>query len=160
MDIWCVGADDVGMKTDRHSRIVLAAIAAFVVVLVLVAAVIAVQPPQELDPRTPEGTAQAYFRAVLDGDEDLAFGYLDGDLGASCNRREFGYVIADSARVVIGEVAVYGSEARVEVVITETWGGGPFGGGSDMLDETLAMTRRDGVWLIARVPWPIDIVCP
>ncbi len=129
------------------------------VVLVAAAVVVAVQPPQEFDPGTPEGTAQAYYQAILDGDEDLALSYLDEDLLAGCSRYELGYITPESARVVIARTEIDGDEARVDVVITETWGEGPFGGGSNTVDETLIMTRSGDGWLISRTPWPVDIVC-
>ncbi len=147
------------MKMDRHSRIVLMVIGGVAVVLIAVAIVVAVQPPQEFDSGTPEGTVQAYFRAILDGDEDLALSYIDEELLVGCSRFELGYVTPDSARVVIAKTEIDGDEARVDVVITETWGEGPFGGGSNTFDETLVMTRSDGVWLISRVPWPVDLIC-
>jgi hypothetical protein len=151
--------DDGHMRMDRHSRTVLVVIGAVAVVLIAVAIVVAVQPPQEFDPGTPEGTAQAYYQAILDGDEDLALSYLDESLLADCPRYELGYFTPDSIRVVIANTEIEGDEARVDVVITETWGEGPFGGGSNTLDDTLVMTRSGDTWVISRMPWPIDIFC-
>ena len=147
------------MKMDRHSSIVLMVIGGVALVLIAVAIVIAVQPPQEFDRGTPEGTAQAYFQAILDGDDDLALSYIDEELLTGCSRFELGYVTPDSARVVIANTEIDGDEARVDVVITETWGEGPFDGGSNTFDETLVMTRSGDGWLISRVPWPVDLVC-
>lgn len=151
--------DDAGMKMDRHSHIVLVVIGAVAVVLIAVAIVVAIQPPNEFDPGTPEGTAQGYYQAILDGDEDLALSYLDEDLLANCSAYELGYFTPESARVVIAKTEIDGDEARVDVVITETWGKGPFGGGSSTFDETLTMTRSGETWVISRIPWPIDMFC-
>ena len=151
--------DDVSMKMDRHSRTVLMVIGAFAVVLIAVAIVVAIQPPETFDPGTPEGTAQAYYQAILDGDEDLALSYLDEDLMASCPTQDLRYFTPDNARVVIERTEIDGDEARVDVVVTETWGEGPFGGGSDVFDETLIMTQDDDVWVITRIPWPVDMFC-
>ena len=148
------------MKTDRHSQIALIVIGGIAVALVAVAIVIAIQPPLEFDRGTPEGTVQAYFQAVLDEDEELAFSYLDEHLGTVCSGREFGYVTPSSARIVIAQTEITGNQARVDVVITESWGEGPFGGGSNTFDETLVMTRHGDRWLISRAPWPIDVICP
>ena len=156
LDRW---VDDVGMKMDRHSRIVLMVIGAIAVVLVAVAIIVAVQPPEAFDPDTPEGTAQGYFQAILDEDEDLALSYLSDDAVAGCSTHELSYFTPDSARVVIAQTDIDGDVARVDVVITETWGEGPFGGGSNTFEETLEMTRSGGVWVISRAPWPITMFC-
>ena len=147
------------METDRHSRIALIVIGGVAVVLIAVAIVVAVQPPQELDPGTPQGVAQAYYQAILDGDEDLALSYIDDDVVANCSTYELSYFTPDSARVVIEKTEVDGDGARVDVVVTETWGEGPFGGGSNTFDETLIMTRSDDAWVISRMPWPVDMFC-
>ncbi|MEA2023041.1 MAG: hypothetical protein U9N79_01985 [Actinomycetota bacterium] len=147
------------MKMDRHSRIVLMIIGGVAIVLIAVAIVVAVQPPHEFDPGTPEGTVQAYFQAILDGDEDLALSYLEEDLTTDCSTHELQYVTPDSARVVIEQTEIDGDEASVDVVITETWGEGPFGGGSNTFDETLIMTRDGETWVISQIPWPINMLC-
>ncbi|MEA3501341.1 MAG: hypothetical protein U9R47_01090, partial [Actinomycetota bacterium] len=143
------------MTTDRHSRIALMVIGGIAVILIAVAIVVAVQPPKEFDPGTPEGTAQAYYQAILDGDEDLALSYLDEDLLAGCSTHELSYFIPESARVVIAKTEIDGDEARIDVVITETRGEGPFGGGSNTFDEALIMTRSDDAWVITSMPWPV-----
>ncbi len=152
-------ADDVGMRMDRHSRIALSVIGAVAVVLIAVAIVIAVQPPETLDLGTPEGTAQAYLQAIFDGDEDLASSYANEDLISNCSTRDLTHFTPDSARVVIERTEIDGDTATVDVVITETWGEGPFGGGSNTFDETLVMARSGETWVISRMPWPIDMFC-
>ena len=159
MDIDRKEMDDGGMKMDRHSRIVLMVIGGVAIVLIAVAIVVAVQPPVELDPTTPEGTAQGYYQAILDGDEDLALSYLNEDLAARCPTHELGYFTPDGARVVIAETEIDGDEARVDVVVTETWGDGAFGSGSRTFDETLVMTRNGDTWVISRMPWPVAMYC-
>ncbi|MEN8114776.1 MAG: hypothetical protein ABFS21_10360 [Actinomycetota bacterium] len=144
---------------DRHSRIVLIVIAAVTVVLVAVAIVVALQPTEELDPSTPEGTAQRFYQAVLDGDEDLAATYFAEDFTGDCPREDFEYYGPESFRVVIADTEISGDEAKVDVVITETWGEGPFRD-SHTFDETLHMTRSGDGWLITRTPWPVEIYCP
>ncbi|MEN8234406.1 MAG: hypothetical protein ABFR89_05730 [Actinomycetota bacterium] len=144
---------------DRHSRIVLVVIAAVTVILVAVAIVVAIQPPPVFDPATPEGTVQAFYQALLDADEDLALTYVEEDLLHDCYMRDLVHVMPDNAHIVIANTEIDGDEARVDIVITETWGGGPFGG-SDTFDEMLYMTRSGDGWLITRTPWPLDRICP
>jgi hypothetical protein len=155
------------MDTDRRSRIVLLAIGGIVVVLIAVAVVMAVQPPPQFDPATPEGAAQGYFSAVLDRDAALAFTYLTDDIGDVCSSGELRRATPDGARVVIANTEITGDEARVDVEITETWGEGPFGEGpfgagpnTFTFDETLVMERSGNRWLISETPWPIHVSCP
>jgi hypothetical protein len=155
------------MDTDRRSRIVLLAIGGIVVVLIAVAVVMAVQPPPQFDPATPEGAAQGYFGAVLDRDAGLAFSYLTDGIRDGCTRGELRHVTPDGARVVIANTEINGDTATVEVEISETWGEGPFGEGpfgagpnTFTFDETLFMERHGDRWLISEPPWPIHVNCP
>lgn len=50
------------MDTEQRSRTILIGIGAAVVVLVAIAVVLAIQPPELYDPATPEGAAQGYSR--------------------------------------------------------------------------------------------------
>ena len=151
--------DNVLMTTDQRSRRILVVIGALVGVLIGVAVLLALRPPPQFDPATPEGTAQGYFQAVLDGDEDLVFGYLTKALGDRCDVGEMRHVTPDEARVVITRTEVDGAGAELEVEITETYGEGPFDAGSFTFDETLVMERHGDRWLIAEIPWPIHIYC-
>ena len=90
------------MMNGKSSWKVLIGIAALAVVLMAAAIVLALQPPAQFDPATPEGTAQGYFRVVLDHDADLALGYLSDDLVIRCDsgeiRDNFRNAIADDVR--------------------------------------------------------------
>ena len=145
------------MTTDQRSRRILVVIGALVAVLIGVEVMLALRPPPQFDPTTPKGTAQGYFQAVLDGDEDLAFGDLTE--AYRCDTGEMRYVTPDEARVVITRTEVDGADAELEVEITETYGEGPFDAGSYTFHETLVMERHGDRWLIAEIPWPIHIYC-
>ncbi len=151
------------MINGKSSRKVLIGIAALAVVLIAAAIVLALQPPAEFDPATPEGTAQGYFRGVLDHDADLALGYLSDDLVSRCDpgeiRDNFRNAIADDVRVVIVSSSVDGDRARVEVAITETRGRDLVFSDSHRFEETLVMDRHGNRWVIAEQPWPIHY-CP
>lgn len=151
--------DNVVMPTDRRSRRVLVVISTVVAALLGVAVVLALQPPPEFDPLTPEGTAQGYIQAMLDGDEGLAFSYLTETLRDECTIAELRHVKPHDARVVITRTEVDGADAELEVEITETYGQGPFDVSSYTFDETFVMERHGDKWLIAKVPWPIHIYC-
>jgi hypothetical protein len=148
------------MRTDQRSRTILVVIGTLVVVLIGVAVVLALRPPPQFDAATPEGTAQGYFQAVLDGDEDLAFGYLTETLRDRCETGEMRHVTPDGARVVITRTEIDGADAALEVEITETYREGPiFDIGSYPFDETLVMERHGDRWLITEMPWPIHVYC-
>ena len=147
------------MTADQRSRRILVVIGTLVAVLIGVAVMLALRPPPEFNPATPEGTAQGYFQAVLDGNEGLAFDYLTETFGDRCDTSEMRHATPDDARVVITRTQIDGAHAEVEVEITETYGEGPFGGGSYTFDETLFMDRHGDGWLIAEIPWPIHDYC-
>jgi len=145
--------DTVTMSTNRASRWILTSVAVATATLILVAIVLAIRPPQTLDPATPEGTAQAYYQAINDGDQEAALAYLV----EGCEGYQSYYWRDEvSISVVILATDVDGNEASVDVRITEYYGSGPFGGGSYRHDETLEMERNDGGWLIRGLPWPWD----
>jgi hypothetical protein len=153
--------DNVCMGTNDRSRVVLVAIGTVVAVLIGVAVVIALQPPPVLDLATPQGTAQGYFQALHDGDDDLVASYLTADLKARCDdashleevRR---YEQHDATSVSIVSTEIDGNEAEVEVMITVTYGEGPFDAGSDAFKETLVMEHHGDRWLISEPTWPWD----
>lgn len=147
------------MATDAGSRGILIGIGAAVVVLIAVAIVLAVQPPSELDSATPEGTAQAYFRAVLGHDADDAFTYLAPEIADRCDIEGLRHEIPDDARIVITRTEIDDTRARVEVEITESYAEGPFDAGSDTFDETLIMESSGDRWVIIEAPWPVYHFC-
>ena len=148
------------MMTSQRSRRILAAIGALVVVLLGVAVILALQPPPVFDPATPEGTVQGFYQAVLDGDENQAAGYLTDALRNRCDVGEIRDVGRGGARVVVIDTEIAGSDAEVEVEITETFGEGPFDAGSYTFDETVVMELGGDRWLIAERPWPFSTNCP
>ena len=147
------------MGENDRSRIVLIAIGVVVTVLIGVAIVIALQPPAVLDPTTPEGTAQGYFQALHDGDDAAVTSYLTDDLIDRCDiypylQDVYRYEQREATSVSIVSTEIDGDSARVELVITVTYGDGPFAAGSDTFDETLVMEHQDDRWLIAEPAWP------
>jgi hypothetical protein len=144
------------MKPTTTSNSVLVVIGVVVAVLVVVAVVLAIQPPKTFDADTPEGAAQRYYEAVLDGDDDLASTYMTEDLNESCGR-EFRYLDkGEDARIVIVASEIEDDRAELDVTIEVSYGEGPFGGGSYDQDETLRLERHGDLWLIMEPTWPMD----
>ncbi len=144
------------MSTDTRSNTALIVIGVVVAVLVVVAVVFAVQPPPTFEPGTPEATAQGYFQAINDGDEDLAETFMTDDLVKDCDGHYWYYETDTNNRVVITDTAIDGDTAKLDVQITVSYGDGPFGGGSYTEDETVTMERQGDTWLISEPAWPMD----
>jgi hypothetical protein len=143
------------MERGAASNLVLITIGAATALLVGVSLFLALQPPTQFDPQSPQGTAQGYFQAINDGDDELAESYLTDDL-RGCSS-EWWYNDPESARrVVITETKIDGDTAKVKVDITVTYGDEPFGGGSYDREETMTMQRVGDGWLISKPVWPMD----
>ena len=148
--------DNVRMADRTTSNGILITIGVVVTLLVVVAVVFALQPPTEFDPNTPQGTAQGYFQAINDGDEDLAETFMTNDIRTSCNGHWWYEDTGSDSRVVIVSTEIDGDTAKVEVDISVSYGDGLFGGGSYDQEETITMERSGEVWLISRPVWPMD----
>ena len=144
------------MTQKRTSNTVLLAIGVVVALLVVVAVVFALQPPEQFDPTTPEGTAQGYFQAINDGDEDLAQTFMTDELREVCDGVWWYHERGAASRVVITNTEIDGDTARVKVSITVSYGEGPFDGGSYGEDEILTMEHEGNTWLISKPTWPMD----
>lgn len=144
------------MKSPTRSRTVLLVVGSLVGLLVVVAIVLALQPPPVFDPSTPEGAAQGYYQALLDGDEDLARTFMTEDLQKACDRSFTFYNKEDDTRVVITRTEIDGDRAELDIGIEIAYGGGPFGGGSYDQDETVELELHGDRWLISEPTWPMD----
>ena len=144
------------MAARTPSRTVLVVIGALVAVLVVMAIVFAVQPPKQLDPHTPEGTAQGYFQAVNSSDLDLAETYLTDELRDACEWDRWFLEDSANSRVVITDTTTAGENAEVAVTISISYGDEPFGADSYDQKDTLTMERSGDLWLISEPVWPID----
>lgn len=143
------------MKSQTRSSSILTAIGLLVAVLVVVAVVLALRPTEVFDPTTPEGTAQGYYEAVIDGDENLAFSYTTEELREACGGTFGFYEEGEDARIVITDSDTRGDTTRLDVVIEVQYGENPFSAGSYKRDETITMERRGDRWLISKPTWPM-----
>lgn len=144
------------MERGATSSVILIAIGATAALLVVVAVFFALQPPTEFDPNSPEGTAQGYFRAINDRDDEGAESFMTDDLRQSCDDHWWYDDLESTSRVVITDTTIDGDTARVDVDITVSYGDEPFGGGSYDQSETISMERVRGAWLISKPAWPMD----
>ena len=152
-----VGGDDTEcMKGVTRSGIVLGTIAAVVAAVVVVALLLALRPPTEFDPGTPEAAVQGYFQAVADRSRVDAKQFMTPELVERCvaDLNEIRHT-PDSLRVVIVATEPDGDQTLVTVEITERPASSLFLGESYTFEETLVLERSGDVWLIAEAPWPI-----
>ena len=143
------------MKGVTRSGIVLGIIVAAVAVIVVLALVLALRPPKQFDPGTPEATVQGYLQAVIDGDQTKAASFMTPDFVKRCgpdlNQFQYG---PDSFRAVIVDTHFFDNRVSVDVELTEGSGGGVFGGSYGFV-ETLTLEQNGDDWLVAEAPWPI-----
>lgn len=125
------------------------------ILLVAVAAVVVatLRPPPEFDTSTPEGTVQAYLRAVFQGDLEEAAEHLSPESGCDVGDLEHAYA-ENPGRVALVDTTLEDDQARVSVeVVYED--GDPFGG-SEYSEPHLYRLVPDGQgWLLTGAPWPL-----
>jgi len=143
------------MSRVTRSGLVLAIVGASLAVVVVVAIVLALQPPDQFDPGTPEATVQNYLQAVIDGDQVEVELLMTPELLERC-RADLDQIrhSPESFRAVIVDADPTGDRVTVDIEITEGSGGGVLGD-SWSFDETLIVEQRGTEWLIAEEPWPI-----
>ena len=143
------------MKDISRSGWVLGSMGAVLAVVVVVAIVLAVQPPEEFGTGTPEATVQDYLQAVVDGDQGEVALLMTPELLERCESDLTQIRHApDSFRAVIVDTSPIGDRTAVDVEITEGSDGGIFSS-SWTFDETLIVEHDGTGWLIAESPWPI-----
>lgn len=134
-------------KANRVLGLVVAAIS--IVALIAVFAVKDTTP--QLDSTTPEGTVQQYLQSVTARDFDTALTFLAAD--TKCKIEDFDQAyIQDSIRISLSDSSTTSDSASVKVNI-ENSSGDPFGG-SYTESQAFRLTKSDGGWKIAGIPWP------
>ena len=144
------------MRELVRSNVVLVAIGAAVAAVVVIGLVLALQPPKQFDPGTPEAAIQGYFQAVVDRSRIDAERFMTPNLvercGADLNQIRD---TADSLRVAIVDTQPDGSRVAVTVEVTERSASSVFLGEPHTFRETLVVEHVGDEWLIAEAPWPI-----
>jgi hypothetical protein len=149
---------DTAELDTKGPRMVLWATGIALGLLALVAVILGTRPGPTLDPATPEGTVQAYARAVIDGDEEAAWALLDPETQERCEDQLF-WDREARIRVAIGETTITGDRARVEVTVTQSYGQGPFDGGQWSNTESFRLRSVDGSWRVRSGPYQF-VSCP
>ena len=142
------GMNDTKTGPDR----VLLIGAVVVGLIVVVAALVALtrSEPTTLDPNTPEGTAQRYVQAILDGDNAAAEDLLleeDCDVGPR-------YFSDQTVRARLVDSTVDGNSAVVEVELVFSGGDPLFGGYGYEERAQIELELVEGTWLVDPDSWP------
>jgi hypothetical protein len=144
------------MKTDKF----LIGIVVGIVLLVIAAIVIVLARGQNEDyiaDDTPNGVVHNYFLAVQRKEFEKAHGYLSDEIEDKPNLDEFIASVdnQNETALKIGAVTIDNDRARVDVAISNYYGGGPFDSGRYTNQET-AYLRQDanGDWKIFEFPYP------
>ena len=136
---------------NTRPNLVLAVVAGLVVLLAVVAGVMAgTREPPNLDPSTPDGTAQLLALAVIEGDDEEAVTYLDPALGCTTPLPE----VYRPSRVSLAVVDTTITGARATVVLTVTESSGGLLSSYDHR-EVIELKADGDRWLATGHPWPI-----
>lgn len=126
---------------------------AILVVAVVVAAIITTsRPVVDLDPNTPEGVIQSFFRAVEERNWDGVYTLLTVDLAADCQEYDLATTRYEFDRVVIDEVIPAGDHTIVVVEARRVDVTDPLN--PYTYDEVMEFELENGnPPLISRLPW-------
>lgn len=130
-------------------------VAGLVVVAVVVAAIVtSLRPVEDLDPNTPEGAVQAFFRAIEAKGYDEAYALLSAELAVDCSATDLATYISDFDRVVIDDVIATGSVTLVKVQVRHVDATDPLNPYTytEVLD--FEVDRENGRPVISWLPWP------
>lgn len=103
---------------------------------------------------SPEGVVQRYAQAVVDGDSAAALAHLVPESAEECERWDTG---AADYRITLLRSTERDTTARVEVIVSEVVGGGPFGPDEYQNQEVFGLERVDGDWKLVTTPWQFRI---
>lgn len=106
----------------------------------------------ELPAGSPEAVVQDYVALVYDRDFDAALELLEPDTTCTFVDLSTSFV-EPGGRVVLRDAEVDGDRATVRLSFVRG-SDGPFQS-EWTSDETFRLTRTDGEWAIADVPWPM-----
>ncbi len=142
------------VTSPSHSRSVLVAVAALVLVALVVAAVLSGSGGGKAeDPGSPEATVQAYFEALVDGRRSDARATFTDELAARCPEvTDIGF--SRPSRVVITGSRLDGSDTVVDVRITMRGSDAVLVGSDDTFGEQVRLVETPQGWRISESPGP------
>lgn len=133
----------------------MAVVLAVLVVAVAAAAIISSRrPAPELDPQTPEGVVQAFFRAIGADDWQGARALLSTSLQSECDAADLASSNYEFSQVVLEDQSTAGDETFISVSVVRVEGTDPLSPSrfEDRLD--FALIEEGGTAKISILPWP------
>jgi len=136
----------------RHIGVI--AIGLVLVAVVAAAVITTLRPVEDLDPNSPEGPVQGFFRGIEARDYKAAHTLLSSDLQTDCTPTDLATHLSDFDRVVIDEVVPSDSATLVRVEVQHIDATDPLNPYTytELLD--FEIERENGRPVISRLPWP------
>ncbi len=125
----------------------------FVLVLVLAGATALISADRaepEFNLETPEGVAQAYAVAVLQGNQAEVQRFLDPERKCKWDLEDLYVGDSEAAQLRLEGVEVSGDSATVALLIDQTSGLYD----TWTLSESVSLQQQDGTWLVSDQSWP------
>ena len=132
-----------------------------VVALVITSIVLVLlQTETEFALNSPEGTVQAYLRALEQDQPASAYSLLSSQLAEACPLEDF---VTDASfsksqisehRVILLSTQVVNGTTIVTVRLSRVTNSGPFGVSESSYDEGFSLKNVAGSWRISKEPWP------
>ena len=136
----------------RHLGVIV--IGLIVAAVAVVAVVTTLRPVEDLDPNSPEGVVQGFFRAIGARDYNTAHTLLSSELQSDCSPTDLATYQSDFDRVIIEEVIPSDAVTLVRVEVYHIDASDPLNPYTytELLD--FEIKRENGRPAITRLPWP------
>jgi len=144
------------MSASSRWLVVIAATTVILVAAGLVAAQV-IDREVEYDVSTPEGTVQAYLRAVAEGDATAAYAFYGASLQEHCDvtyLRDSLRWGAENFRASLRDVVTREDTVEVRISLVQTYGSGPFGRSESVFDQVFVLEESPDGWRFTEAPWP------
>lgn len=105
------------------------------------------------DPRSPEGVVQSYLTALLAGDDATAISLVQPGTLNDCPSWDI--LDEGNLRVSLVSSTTSGTNATVNVSISNTLGNGPFDLGNSGYQDSFSLMKSNDTWVISSAPWPL-----
>ena len=140
-------------RPDRTLLVILSIIAAVAILALVV--VFTRGTTAQLDRSSPEGVVQAYTAAVIDGKLSAITPLLSKAAGENCERVQPD--TSTNIRVTLVSTKIDGDHAPVHVLISTSYGSGPFGDSGYETEDRFMLVNEGGQWLVDSAPWQFTI---
>lgn len=141
-------------RSSGGGRLTAVVVSAVVLAVATAAIISSRRPATELDPQSPEGVVQAFFRAIEADDWEEARSLLSTSLQSECGASELASSNYEFSQVVLEGQSTFAEETLISVSVVRVDVTDPLGPArfEDRLDFTLV--EEGGSAKISILPWP------